>query len=235
MKEYTVSAAEMKEIERQADERGLPYRQMMENAGTAAFEEMRKRWPLARRILIFAGKGNNGGDGFVVARLFASRGKRENSADGDGVSPEVTVVLCEGEPVTEDARYNFRLLEGEEMECVSAADLSGYAEAAERGEAEVPDLIVDALYGTGFRGSLRSNGERAAALMNSYDAPVCALDLPSGMNADSGEAAEGAVEADVTVAFHRKKHGHAVPGAERWCGEIVVADIGIPESEERRL
>ena len=70
----SVSAAEMKEIERVADSRGLSYRQMMENAGTAAFEAMRKNWPEARNIVIFTGKGNNGGDGFVAARLFEAEG-----------------------------------------------------------------------------------------------------------------------------------------------------------------
>ena len=228
MEDYTVSAAEMKEIERRADERGLPYRQMMENAGTAAFEVMRRRWPRARRILIFAGKGNNGGDGFVVARLFSSLA--DGTVDDGSSSPGVRVVLCEGEPVTEDARFNFRLLQ-EKQTCVEVDDLSGYEAASERGETETPDLIVDALYGTGFHGQLRRSGKKAASLMNESAAPVCALDLPSGLNADSGEAAEGAVRADLTVAFHRKKHGHVVPGAEKWCGEIVTAGIGIPEDE----
>ena len=90
-----VSAAEMKEIERIADSRGISYRQMMENAGTAAFEQMRIKWPEAQKIVIFAGKGNNGGDGFVAARLYEKAGA------------QVTVILCEGMPVTEDASYNF--------------------------------------------------------------------------------------------------------------------------------
>ena len=86
--ENTVSSAEMKEIERIADGNGLTYRQMMENAGTAAYEVIRQRWPDAERIVIFAGKGNNGGDGFVVARLYASflsgRENEDGSADGNG-------------------------------------------------------------------------------------------------------------------------------------------------------
>ena len=91
----SVSAAEMKEIERIADSEGLSYRQMMENAGTAAFEVMRQNWPDAERIVIFVGKGNSGGDGFVAARLYEAAGAR------------AAVILCEGEPKTVDAEYNY--------------------------------------------------------------------------------------------------------------------------------
>lgn len=205
MKE-TVSAAEMKEIERQANEEGLSYLQMMENAGTAAFAAMRAAYPDARSIIIFAGKGNNGGDGFVAARLYAAAGAA------------VTVVLCEGEPVTADAKTNFGRLRGVTVVPLDALDAPPSA-----------DLLVDALYGTGFHGALRESGRRAARLMNDSPAPVCALDLPSGMNADTGEIAEGAVRADLTVAFHCLKHGHAVLAAQRQCGRLIVAGIGIDE------
>lgn len=261
----TVSAAEMKEIERVADSRGISYRQMMENAGTAAFETMRAEWPHAKKIVILVGKGNNGGDGFVVARLYA------------GIGAEAIVVLCEGEPVTEDAKYNFELLKrmksgeiegggeggsgegecGEDVENdennesgavkiltlgeIEKFEKNGkYREDVEKsGETDSSgaagdllkgaDLVVDALYGTGFHGELRENGGRAAALINGAAAPVCALDLPSGMNADTGETAAGAVRADLTVAFHCRKHGHGADGASEQCGKVVVVSIGIED------
>ena len=210
-----VSAAEMKEIERIADSRGVSYRQMMENAGTAAFEQMRIKWPEAQKIVIFAGKGNNGGDGFVAARLYEKAGA------------QVTVILCEGMPVTEDASYNFDRL----TDAVKKYSLDGMGENGGIAEKEIgeADLIVDALYGTGFHGTLRESGRRAAAMINGSDVPVCALDLPSGMNADTGEIAEGAVRADLTVVFHCRKLGHEAAGAEKQCGEIVVVSIGIDE------
>ena len=270
----TVSAAEMKKIERVADSRGISYRQMMENAGTAAFEAMRAEWPHAKKIVIFVGKGNNGGDGFVVARLYA------------GIGAEATVVLCEGEPVTEDAKYNFELLKrmesgeiegsreggsgegecGEDVENDESIQNIENVENIESGAVKIltlgkiekfrkngkyrenieksgetdssgaagdllkgADLVVDALYGTGFHGELRENGGRAAALINGAAAPVCALDLPSGMNADTGETAAGAVRADLTVAFHCRKHGHGADGAAEQCGKVVVVSIGIED------
>ena len=210
-----VSAAEMKEIERIADSRGVSYRQMMENAGTAAFEQMRIKWPEAEKIVIFAGKGNNGGDVFVAARLYEEAGAR------------VIFVLCEGMPVTEDASYNF----GRLTDAVKKCFLDEIGETGEISEKEIreADLIVDALYGTGFHGALRESGRRAAAIINGSGVPVCALDLPSGMDADTGEIAEGAVRADMTVAFHCRKLGHEAEGAERQCGEIVTVSIGIDE------
>lgn len=91
------------------------------------------------------------------------------------------------------------------------------------------DVAVDALYGTGFHGELRDNGAKACALMNSIGAPVAALDLPSGVNADTGETAQGAVCADVTFAFDSYKKLHAIPASAEQCGEIILTDIGIPE------
>lgn len=245
----SVSAAEMKEIERVADSRGLSYRQMMENAGTAAFEAMRKNWPEARNIVIFTGKGNNGGDGFVAARLFEAEGG------------QVTVVLCEGEPKTADAKYNYeRILQLENIRITdldkltseddsltalkeeSAAEAETTAELMKNAaETEIAakfmknaDLIVDALYGTGFHGELRERGRRAAELMNGASAPVCALDLPSGMNADTGDIADGAVKADLTVVFHRRKHGHDAENAKNQCGRILVVPIGIDNDSDVR-
>lgn len=211
----------MKEIERIADAGGLPYRQMMENAGAAAFHTMRECWPKAEKITIFIGKGNNGGDGSVAARLYDGVLK-----GGQAVfQPQVTVILCEGEPVTEDAIYNYELLKQHHAEGVRIMSLETCD--ADTPEIREADLIVDALYGTGFHGGLRPNGRKACELMNGAGAPVCAFDLPSGLNADTGEIAEGAVNADLTVAFHCLKHGHAAAGAETVCGEIRIVSIGI--------
>ena len=193
----TVTAAEMKERERAANEVGLLYIQMMENAGRAAYAELKRRVPALRRLLIVAGKGNNGGDGFVMAR-----------------------VAAEGEPKTADAKTNLaRLAE-------TAAEIVRDTEQAAFGA----DAVVDALYGTGFHGELRPDGAAACALMGrerERGAFVLALDLPSGVSADSGEIAEGAVQADATVTFDCTKPLHFAKASKTFCGALVCADIGI--------
>lgn len=202
-----VTTAEMKQIEKRADEAGVSYHQMMENAGTAAYEVIQKTFPNPDKIVVVAGKGNNGGDGFVVARLAAS----------DGI--QVQVILIEDYPVTGDAAANYEKLKALSVEIVNLD------EAWETGEA---DVIVDALYGTGFHGNLRASGKSACQYINKQKGKVVALDIPSGINADTGKAAEGAVSADITVVFDSCKYAH-IENFENKCGEIVLVDIGIPQ------
>lgn len=204
-----VTAAQMKEIERAANERGIPYLQMMENAGLAAYAQLRARFPQAASLLVVCGKGNNGGDGFVLARAAALDGWR------------VTVLLAEGEPKTPDAITNYARLAGLQIAlCRDAAAL----------EPQHFRVVADALYGTGFHGSLRPAGRAACALIHCAQAAgafVLALDLPSGIATDTGEVAEGAVSADLTVTFDSYKPLHAAKNSAVYCGEIVCADIGI--------
>lgn len=205
-----VTAAEMKRLEQQADAAGLSYRQMMENAGEAAAALALRVWPGAKRAAVFCGKGNNGGDGFVAARHLARAGLA------------VRIFLVEGEPVTADAVYNCAL--AREMGLpVLAADALNEPEQAEF--LQGADLVLDGVYGTGFHGALRPEGLAAARRMNQAPGKVLALDLPSGLEADSGTAAAGAVQADLTVTFHAAKPCHRLAAAQ--CGRVEVADIGI--------
>lgn len=205
-----VTAAEMKRLEQQADAAGLSYRQMMENAGAAAAALALRTWPGAKSAAVFCVKGNNGGDGFVAARHLANAGLA------------VRLYLVEGEPVTTDAIYNCGL--AREMGLpVLAADTLDEPEQAEF--LQSADLILDGVYGTGFHGTLRPEGLAAARRMNDAPGRVLALDLPSGLEADSGTAAEGAVQADLTVTFHAAKPCHRLAAAQ--CGRVEVADIGI--------
>ena len=223
---HTVTAAQMKQIEKNAFEQGMPYLQMMENAGTAAYRGIREHYPEARSLAVFIGKGNNGGDGSVIARLAAADDMK------------VTLVLVEGRPVTHDALLNFELIEcNDNVTVVDINELNINGSAANEPEKNAAarrpcisaDVTVDALYGTGFHGELRDNGAKACALMNSTGVPVAALDLPSGVNADTGETSQGAVCADVTFAFDSYKKLHAIPASAEQCGEIILTDIGIPE------
>lgn len=181
----------------------------MENAGQAAYEQLQLHVPQGRSILIVCGKGNNGGDGFVIAR----------AAITDGWS--VTVLLAEGDPKTNDAMTNYeRLTNLPITTCRDAAAL----------EAQSFDAVVDALYGTGFHGSLRPTGLAACTLMNCQrekGAFVLAVDLPSGINTDTGDVADGAVHADLTVTFDSFKPLHIASSSVPYCGEVVCADIGI--------
>ena len=208
MKHRIVTAAQMKEIERAGNAHGLPYLQMMENAGLAAYTQLRARLPLGGALLIVCGKGNNGGDGLVMARAAAQDGWR------------VAVLLAEGDPKTPDAMTNYaRLADLPVTKCRDAAALA----------AQPFDAVVDALYGTGFHGSLRPAGLAACALMNRQresGAFVLAIDLPSGVSADSAEAAPGTPAADVTLTMTAEKVGCAAPE----CGRVEVLDIGIPAS-----
>ena len=133
---------------------------------------------------------------------------------------QVRVLLAEGEPKTADAKTNLaRLAE-------TAAEVVRDTEQAALGA----DAVVDALYGTGFHGELRPSGAAACALMGrerERGAFVLALDLPSGVSADSGEVAEGAVQADATVTFDCTKPLHFAKASKPFCGALVCADIGI--------
>lgn len=205
-----VTAAEMKQLEQRADAAGLSYRQMMENAGAAAARLALRAVPEAKSAAIFCGRGNNGGDGFVAARHLANAGLA------------VRLYLVEGEPVTTDAVYNCGLARDMGLP-VLALDALNQPEQAEF--LKNADLILDGVYGTGFHGALRPAGLAAARWMNEAPGKVLALDLPSGLEADSGIAAEGAVQAELTVTFHAAKPCHRLAAAQ--CGRVEVADIGI--------
>ena len=205
MKHRIVTAAQMKEIERAGDAHGLPYLQMMENAGMAAYAELQKQFPQPGSLLVVCGKGNNGGDGFVIARAAAKDGWN------------VTALL----PKTTDAITNFERLHFLSVNiCADCTVL----------ETQHFDVVVDALYGTGFHGALRPSGLAACGLMNRLHksgAFVLAVDLPSGINTDTGEVAEGATHADLTVTFDSYKPLHVAESSAPLCGKIVCADIGI--------
>lgn len=206
----TLTSRQMAEAERRADEAGVSYRQLMENAGAAAVRLIQRRGlPTAKETLIFVGSGNNGGDGYVAARLLAKAGA------------QVRLVLVEGEPRTEISRCN-----RQRAQQLHIPELKPEALPA---PSLFEGLIVDAIYGTGFHGTLRENARQAARWINAAPAAVFALDLPSGVGADSGESDPDAVRADVTIAFDSFKPAHQMTCAAPFCGESVQVDIGIPE------
>lgn len=202
-----VTAAQMKYMEQMANAGGLSYLDMMENAGRAAAEQALRLWPEAKTAAVFCGKGNNGGDGFVVARLLHQAGL------------EVRVILAGGPvPSTPEARTNF--------DRVAALGIyMGPMDEKTEAFVQCADVLVDGVCGTGFRCTLRPGAAQAARWMNAAPGPVLALDIPSGVECDTGRVAPGAVQADCTVTFHAAKPCHTLAAAQ--CGEVVVADIGI--------
>ena len=195
--------------------------------GSNGFVSRVDKRSLQKKVLIFCGKGNNGGDGFVVARLLHDEGYA------------VKVVLVDGPPQTPDSITNFELLK---ERGISIADMVENDRALLELK-EIPDVIVDAIYGTGFRGKLSGNGLRAAIYINSFsvnsgnlpahkDTMVVAIDIPSGLGGDLTDEKEletRSVSAHCTVTFHAKKPVHLQKFAAPYCGRIVVADIGIDE------
>src|SRR5205823_7760916 len=156
-------------------------------------------------IRVVAGKGNNGGDGLVCARLL-----RDDGRDVD------VLALSELGELRGDARENLERLQGPPPEPFDRARLAGSG------------AIVDAMLGTGFEGSPREPIAGAIAAINSQDAPVVACDVPSGVNASTGEVEGEAVRARVTATFHGSKIGlHVAPGTFH-AGEVRVVEIGIP-------
>lgn len=222
MSEHFVTCERMKELERLSDERGLSYYQMMENAGTCAFTVImdRARAAAGQRVVVFCGKGNNGGDGFVVARKLSETGL------------VVTVVLVDGKPKTKDAITNYELLEKMPVQIVDMTEGAGVAVALLKDSEVSPDIVVDAIYGTGFHGQLRAGAATACAYITKYSEKAYALDIPSGLTGDmkSGDPLnKDSAKVSATITFHAKKPVHLVPAALEYCGDVIAVNIGIAE------
>jgi NAD(P)H-hydrate epimerase len=200
------------------DTLGIPGVVLMENAGRSCAELIRDKLKDAvrPRVCIFCGTGNNGGDGYVIARHLIN----------DGF--DVTAVVC-GDPgkIKGDARTNLDILErmGRRIERLNPAD-ADLPEQVHRFAAGAA-LIVDGLFGTGLRGQLSGEYKRLIEAVNACDCPILAVDIPSGLDCDSGEPLGAAIEAAWTVTFVAAKKGFTSALAARYTGEIFVASIGI--------
>ncbi len=203
------TAAQMRAREQAAVAAGTPFLQLMENAGQAAAADLMRRYPQPGRALLVCGKGNNGGDALVMARVLQAQGWR------------CDVVLLLGEVLSDLAETNRRRLRG--LEGVRFLTL---AEAVAAGT-QAQTWLVDAIFGTGFSGRLPAEAAEACRWLNRMPGHKVALDLPTGLNSDSGEAEEDAFRADLTYAFDACKPGHFSVAGQALCGEVVCLDIGI--------
>ena len=190
------------------EEQGIPGITLMERAGAGLADLVDVRVP-AGRVAVVVGKGNNGGDGLVVARLLRDRGREVD-----------VLMLAPGEELTGDARANFERLPGPAARPFDGAALPGAA------------AIVDAILGTGFAGTPREPAKSAIDAINAAGdggAVVVACDVPSGVDASTGEIAGAAVRAGATATFHAAKPGLWIAPGKQRAGEVTVIDIGIPD------
>jgi NAD(P)H-hydrate epimerase len=206
----TVTREEMREIERRAvEEFGIGVNELMESAGKAVADAVEERASKASPVVAVCGKGNNGGDGFVAARLLSER----------GFEVEVLATASSYDPATAAGRNRER---ARALESIAFVD---------RFKRRPMAVIVDALFGTGLSREVRGRERGIIDEINSLDErwfPVVAVDIPSGMDADTGRPLGAAVRAQVTVTFGLPKAGFRSPEAKPYLGELVVAPIGLP-------
>lgn len=213
-----LTAAQMREADRRAiEDIGIPSLVLMENAGRAVAAAMDEAFDdlAAARVAILAGRGNNGGDGFVVARVLHARGT------------DVSVFVVGGrEAVRGDARVNLGILDRLGL---APAEIATEADwRRHRPDILGADLVVDALFGTGLTTPLSGLHADVVADLNDADVPVVAVDLPSGMSADACGPIGPHIAATLTVTLGAPKLPLVVPPTEGDAGNVVVADIGIP-------
>ncbi len=218
------TAAEMRRMDALTIARfGVPGATLMERAGVGAAAIILARFPHVRKhgVVVLAGKGNNGGDGFVVAR--ALRKKR--------VRVDVVLAVPASE-IKGDARAKLLAWQksGGKIIAVSDTRLQPLARALTRA-----GLVVDALFGTGLSGEITGLPAELIAMVNAAGIPTVALDLPSGLDADRGVPLGTAVEAELTIAFAAPKIGTVVYPGARYAGELAVVDIGLADEAIREV
>jgi NAD(P)H-hydrate epimerase len=201
------TAAQVREFDRLAIETcGIPGKELMERAGAAVLACIRERWPSARRLAVLAGTGNNGGDGFVVARLAQQAGLQA-----------CVLQLGDRERLRGDALTNARRW----------VDMEGIWQPFDGIPANA-DLVVDALLGTGLERDVTGEWAQAIAAVNTSGLPCVAIDVPSGLNSDSGMVLGAAVRAAITVSFIGLKQGLFTGDGPEYAGEIRFAGLDVP-------
>jgi len=201
-----LTAATLKALDESAIAAGLPLLLLMEEAGRVCAEELLAAYPEGRRVVVLAGRGNNGGDALAAARFLAGAGRE--------------VVVLADQPSSGSATRAM-------LRALAAWDLPVGQLAPDR----VPpaEVILDGIVGTGLSGALKDRHRRVVEAVNASGRPVVAIDLPSGVASDTG-AAGAAILASLTVALTALKPGHLIEPGRSFCGRTVVRQIGIPPS-----
>jgi ADP-dependent NAD(P)H-hydrate dehydratase / NAD(P)H-hydrate epimerase len=201
-----LTAKEMAEADRLAIAGGVPGVALMEKAGSAVADEVARRFPDAEGVTVLCGPGNNGGDGFVAARLLRNKGYTVRLA-----------LLGDMSRLPADA-------------ATMAKRWEGPTEAPGLNLLEDADIIVDGLFGAGLARDIEGEAAKLIEAVNQSDIPVIAIDVPSGIDGTTGAVRGIAIEALATVTFFRLKPGHLLYPGRGYCGDTILADIGIPAS-----
>ena len=220
-----VTAEEMRQIDKQSIEGiGIPSIVLMEAAANTVFRSIQRNFPEFRHVGIIVGKGNNGGDGLALARQLAHA----------GYTVQIVLVSSPGR-FTGDALTNLQVTQNLGLPMVEVLSESELKKLDN--EIVSCDLIVDAIFGTGLRGGIEGYIKDVIDWLNSTERPIVAIDLPSGLNADTGAVEGACIRADRTVTIGLPKRGTLLhPGAQT-VGALEIADIGLPRSvvESRRI
>ena len=215
-KNALITSRQMRALEENAEYFGVSLLQLMENAGGSIAQEIVSRFANDRKVVIFCGLGGNGGDGFVAARHLLAA----------GFKVDVVLVGKHRDINHESSLKNWEALESLQSE-ISLLEVSD-SSALPKVEA---DLVIDALLGTGTKGKLKPPISQAVELINSIKAYKIAVDVPTGIDADTGEVLGVAVKANLTITFHKGKAG--LKEAKKNVGELVVKEIGLPSEMEQ--
>lgn len=208
----------MRALDRRAiEELGIPSLVLMETAGRAVASAAESLLAEARRVLVVAGRGNNGGDGVVAARALSDRGIA------------VRVVLV-GSPLRSSADLAHQLEIARRLGLRIDEPEGSELEVILRSALEASDVVIDALFGTGLARAVSGDAETAVRLINASGRRVVSADLPSGIDADTGQILGVAVRAEITVTFAFAKLGHVTHPGRELTGHLEIADIGIPRS-----
>ena len=210
-----ITVKQMMQIEENGHQMGFPRKLMMENAGAVTARYLLQKYDdiHTKKITVFAGLGNNGGDAMVVARHLAGFGSR----------PDVILLGNPDKIKTEESISNWKVLE--KMNSVNLIITSDPRQIKLDA-----DIIVDGILGTGVSGNIREPYASAIDVINNSSAFKLAVDLPSGLDPDTGKTCDKCVIANVTITYHKMKVG--MPKGKEKCGTIIVEKIGIPPEAE---
>jgi ADP-dependent NAD(P)H-hydrate dehydratase / NAD(P)H-hydrate epimerase len=201
-----LTPAEMAEADRRTIAAGTPGIKLMERAGRSVADGVAARYPLGTKLMVVCGPGNNGGDGFVAARVLRERGY----------------------PVRLALFGNRDALKGDAAE--ASKGWTGHVEEISPGVLAGGDVIVDALFGAGLARELKGEAKAAVETIAASGIPTIAVDLPSGIDGNTGKIRGAAVQATATVTFCRRKPGHLLQPGRDYCGSVTVAEIGISDA-----
>jgi len=220
-----ISVDEMKRLDKEEIERGTASLELMERAGAGLVNYISRWFPskLKGQFLVLVGKGNNGGDGLVIARELSERGKMVR-----------VILVSEPGEMSKDGKTNFERLQKHNVEIVQ---ISEYDMEEIKNVIVSSDVVVDAIFGTGFKGEIEGKIGELIEVVNNSGKFVVACDIPSGVNGSTGEASRISIRADLTVSFAFPKKGLVLNPGNQFVGRIGVVDIGISQDlrEDKKI